>query len=116
MNAESRQIPVDACRRGNVFKIHFDLPGVVSRFVELIVEQDLLTVRATGARVRTEVDQIQIPERSDCEFSTQLFLGESLDRDHIAATYENGVLTPHHPRRRRGQVRQGRDHPRRRRR
>jgi HSP20 family protein len=50
-------------------------------------------LRAKGARVRTEVDQIQIPERSHCEFSTQLFLGESLDRDHITATYENGVLT-----------------------
>ena len=89
----ARQIPVDAYRRGNEFKIHFDLPGVDARFIELTVEQDLLTVRATRAWVRTEGDQIQIAERAQGEFSRQLFLGESLDRDHISATYENGVLT-----------------------
>lgn len=88
-----RQIPVDAYRRGNEFKVALDLPGVDSRFIELTVEQDLLTVRATRAWVRAEGDQIQIAERAQGEFSRQLFLGEGLDREHIAATYENGVLT-----------------------
>jgi HSP20 family protein len=32
-------------------------------------------------------------ERAQGDFSRQLFLGESLDRDHITAMYENGVLT-----------------------
>ena len=32
-------------------------------------------------------------ERPQGEFSRQLFLGESLDRDQITATYDNGVLT-----------------------
>jgi HSP20 family protein len=88
-----RQIPVDAYRRGNEFKVHLDLPGVDSRFIELTVEQDLLTVRATRGWVRAEGDQMQIAERPQGEFSRQLFLGESLDRDHITANYENGVLT-----------------------
>ena len=43
----ARQIPVDAYRRGNEFKVHLDLPGVDARFIELTVEKDLLTVRAT---------------------------------------------------------------------
>ena len=90
---QARQIPVDAYRRGNEFKIHLDLPGVDSRFIDLTVEQDLLTVRAARAWVRTEGDQVQIAERPHGEFSRQLFLGESLDRDHITANYENGVLT-----------------------
>src|SRR6476660_7928611 len=89
----ARQIPVDAVPLSNEFKIHLDLPGVDSRFIELTVEQDLLTVRATRAWVRTEGDQVQIAERPQGEFSRQLFLGESLDRDHITANYENGVLT-----------------------
>jgi HSP20 family protein len=88
-----RQIPVDAYRQGNELKVHLDLPGVDSRFIELTVEKDVLTVRATRAWVRAEGDQIQIAERPQGEFSRQLFLGESLDRDHITATYENGVLT-----------------------
>src|SRR4029078_13391136 len=82
----SRQIPVDAYRRGDEFKVHFDLPGVDSRFIELTVEKDLLTVRATRAWVGPEGDQIQIAERAHGDFSRQLFLGEGLDRDHIGAT------------------------------
>jgi HSP20 family protein len=88
-----RQIPVDAYRRGDEFKVHFDLPGVDARFIELTVEKDLLTVRATRAWVQPEGDQIQIAERAHGDFTRQLFLGEGLDRDHIGAIYENGVLT-----------------------
>jgi HSP20 family protein len=88
-----RQIPVDAYRRGNEFKAHLDLPGVDSRFIELTVEKDLLTVRATRAWIRAEGDQVQMAERAQGEFSRQLLLGEGLDRDHVTANYENGVLT-----------------------
>ena len=89
----ARQIPVDAYRRGNEFKVHLDLPGVEPASIELIVEKDVLTVRATRIWTRAEDDQIQIMERAQGEFSRHLFLGESLDRDHITAAYENGVLT-----------------------
>jgi len=88
-----RQIPVDAYRRGNEFKVHLDLPGVDPGSIELTVEKDILAVRATRTWARAEGDQIQITERPQGEFSLQLFLGESLDREHITATYENGVLT-----------------------
>ena len=47
---QARLIPVDAYRRGNEFTVHFDLPGVDSRFIELIVENDLLTAPATATR------------------------------------------------------------------
>ena len=89
----ARHIPVDAYRRGNEFKVHFDLPGVDARFIELTVEKDLVTVRATRAWIRDEDDQIQMAERAQGEFSRQLFLGEGLDRDHISAAHEYGVLT-----------------------
>jgi HSP20 family protein len=88
-----RQIPVDAYRRGNEFKVHLDLPGVDPGSIELTVEKDILAVRATRTWARAEGDQIQMAERGEGEFSRQLFLGESLDREHITATYENGVLT-----------------------
>ena len=89
----ARPIPVDAYRRGNEFKIQLDLPGVDPRFIEVTVEKDVLTVRATRAWVRAEDDQILMAERPQGDFSRQLFLGESLDRDQIAASYDNGVLT-----------------------
>ncbi len=89
----AHSIPVDAYRRGNEFKILLDLPGVDPRLIDVTVEKDVLTVRATRAWVRAEEDQIQMAERPQGDFSRQLFLGESLDREHITATYDNGVLT-----------------------
>lgn len=88
-----RQIPVDAYRRGNEFMVHLDLPGVDPGSIELTVEKDILAVRATRTWARAEGDQIQMAERAQGEFSRQLFLGESLDRELITANYENGVLT-----------------------
>ncbi len=89
----ARPVPVDAYRRGNELKIHLDLPGVDPRFIEVTVEKDVLTVRATRAWVQAEGDQIQMTERAHGDFSRQLFLGESLDREQIVANYDNGVLT-----------------------
>ena len=88
-----RQIPVDAYRRGNEFKIHLDLPGVDPDSIDLTVENDVLTVWACRTWLPAEGDQVQITERAQGEVSRQLFLGQSLDRDHLTATCENGVLT-----------------------
>ena len=88
----SWQIPVDAYRRGNEYKVLLDLPGTDPGSIELTVEKDLLTVRAKRTWIPAEDDQIQIAERGQGEFSRQLFLGEGLDREKITASYENGVL------------------------
>jgi len=89
----TRQIPVDAYRRGNEFKVLLDLPGADPDSIELTVEQDVLTVRGTRTWFRSAADEIQIAERPHGEFSRQLLLAESLDRDNITAAYEDGVLT-----------------------
>jgi HSP20 family protein len=89
----ARQIPVDAYRRGNEFKVDFDLPGVDLGSIDLTVENDVLNVRATRTWTHDDDDQMHIAERAQGEFSRQLFLGLSLDRDHITAAYEDGVLT-----------------------
>lgn len=88
-----RGIPVDAYRRGNEFKILLDLPGADPGSIELTVEKDVLTVAGTRTWIPNEDDQVEVMERAQGEFKRQLLLGESLDRDHIAATYEDGVLT-----------------------
>ena len=89
----ARQIPVDAYRRGDEFKVQLDMPGVDPGSIELTVEKDVLTVRATRTRTQVEGDQNCVAERAHGEFGRQLFLGEGLDRDSVTATYEDGVLT-----------------------
>ena len=88
-----RQVPVDANRRGNEFKVYLDLPGADPGSIELTVERDVLSVRATRTSRPEEGDEVLVAERGHGQFSRQLFLGESLDRDHISAIYHDGVLT-----------------------
>jgi HSP20 family protein len=93
----SRQWPamlaMDAYRREDQFLVHFDLPGVKSDTIELSVEQNVLTVKAERRWNRSQEDELVVSERPQGEFSRQLFLGESLDTDHIQASYDDGVLT-----------------------
>jgi len=88
-----RQVPVDAYRRGNELKVNLDLPSADPGSIELTVERDVLTVRATRTWQLDEGDEIQVAERAHGQFSRQLFLGESLDRETISALYHDGVLT-----------------------
>jgi HSP20 family protein len=57
----------------------------------------VLTVTAERHFPRQEGDEITVSERPQGRFNRQLFLGESLDADQIAANYDQGVLTLHIP-------------------
>ena len=89
----SRSFPMDAFRRGEEFIVQFYLPGVDPQSVELTVERNVLTVKADRAFDRQEGDELLVAERPEGTFARQLFLGDTLDADNVAATYENGVLT-----------------------
>ena len=87
-------VPMDAYRKGGQFLVHFDVPGVDPNSIELTVEKNVLTVTAERNRQWGEdVDEVVVSERPVGSFSRQLFLGETLDAEHIEANCENGVLT-----------------------
>ena len=88
---------MDAYRRNGDFVVHFDLPGVDPASIDLTVEKNVLTVTAERQPARSEGDEVTVSERPQGRFSRQLFLGESLDPDRIAANYDQGVLTLHIP-------------------
>ena len=85
--------PMDAYRHGDTFIVQFDLPGVDPSSIDLTVEKNVLSVTATRQRTFAEGDEVLVAERPQGEFRRQLFLGEQLDRENIAAAYEDGVLT-----------------------
>jgi HSP20 family protein len=87
-------MPMDAYRAGEEFVVSFDLPGVSPEAIELDVERNVLTVKAERRPVVTgEQVEMQVAERPLGAFSRQLFLGDTLDTEHIAASYDAGVLT-----------------------
>jgi HSP20 family protein len=71
-------MPMDAWRDGDTFHVEFDLPGINPNSIDLDVERNVVTVKA---------------ERPRGVFSRQLILGDNLDTEHIAASYDGGVLT-----------------------
>jgi HSP20 family protein len=91
--ARPAAMPMDAYRQGDNFYIHFDLPGINPDSIELTVEQNVLTVRADRVQARADGAELLIAERPYGTFTRQVFLGETLDPDKIAADYAAGVLT-----------------------
>jgi HSP20 family protein len=91
--ARPSAMPIDAYRKGNDFYVHFDLPGVDPGSIDLTVEQSVLVVRAEKPPIAADGVEMIVSERPVGTFTRQLFLGETLDTDHIAADYKAGVLT-----------------------
>jgi HSP20 family protein len=86
-------MPMTAYRDDGTFVVHLDLPGVTAESIDLTVEQNVLTVHAERKPPAGESAERVLDERSYGVFSRQLFLGETLDVDQLAADYDSGVLT-----------------------
>jgi HSP20 family protein len=86
-------MPMDAFRKGDTFYIHFDLPGVSAESIDLTVEQSVLTVRAERRPEQPDGAEMMVAERPAGVFTRQVFLGDTLDTEHIGADYSAGVLT-----------------------
>ena len=90
--ARPAAMPIDAFRSGDTFVVEFDMPRVNPESIDLTVERNVLTVHAKRERQSAEAAELIVAERPFGTFSRQLFLGESLDTEHIAARYTDGVL------------------------
>jgi HSP20 family protein len=91
--ARPAAMPIDAYRHAEEFVVELDLPGVDPGSIDLTVEKNVLTIHAERRRTSPEDAELVVGERSHGTFSRQLFLGESLDPDRLAADYADGVLT-----------------------
>ncbi|MEV0431900.1 HSP20 family small heat-shock protein [Nocardia sp. NPDC050413] len=84
-------MPMDAWREGDEFFVEFDLPGIDPSSLDLDIERNVVTVRASRPELDSSREMIAA-ERARGVFSRQLFLGEGLDTDNVRAEYTDGVL------------------------
>lgn len=91
--ARPAAMPMDAYRQGDTFYLKLDLPGVDPDSIDLTVERNVLTVHAQRPATGGDGTEMIVAERPTGTFSRQVFLGETLDADHISADYTAGVLT-----------------------
>ena len=85
-------MPMDAYRKDDRFFVHFDLPGVDRDSIDLVVEKNVLTVRAERPAAGHDGVETIVAERPSGVFTRQLFLGDTLDTARIEAHYQDGVL------------------------
>jgi HSP20 family protein len=90
--ARPAAMPMDAFRKGDTFYIKLDLPGISLESIDLTVEQNVLTIHATRPGLDGDVELL-VAERPTGTFNRQVFLGDTLDAEHIEADYTAGVLT-----------------------
>jgi HSP20 family protein len=91
--ARGAAMPMDAYRRGNHVVAHLDVPGVRPEDVDVTVERNVLTVKATRRLEVGEDDERIVGERRHGELVRQLMLGDTLDPHRVEADVTDGVLT-----------------------
>ncbi|WP_305082312.1 Hsp20/alpha crystallin family protein [Nocardia sp. BSTN01] len=84
-------MPMDAWREGDEFVVEFDLPGIDPDSLDVDIERNVVTVRASRPAIDSGRSMIAA-ERVRGVFRRQVMLGDSLDTDHIRADYRDGVL------------------------
>jgi HSP20 family protein len=90
---ESRTLvpPVDIFETEDSLVVIADLPGVAKDGVDVRVENDLLTIKASGKTVDKGEPVLREFELHD--YYRQFQLGEQIDQAKIAAELKHGVLT-----------------------
>ena len=87
-------MPMDAYRKDDMFLLQLDVPGIAADAVELTVDNNVLTIRASRhAPAMQDAVEPVIAERPWGEFTRQVLLGSNLDVSRIQANYDAGVLT-----------------------
>jgi HSP20 family protein len=91
--ARPSALPMDAYRDNSSFVVQLEVPGVDPDSIDLTVEQNVLTVHAERRPSYDHDVERVVAERAYGSFSRQLFLGDTLDSEHLTASYDAGVLT-----------------------
>ena len=86
-------IPLDAVRKSHSVEVWFDLPGVDPDSIDLTVERDVLTLKASRRFERNEGDEVLANERPQGTYTRRVLLGDSLDTSRLEAAYDHGVLS-----------------------
>ena len=83
---------VDICQDKEKVTLYADLPGVNKDGLDVHIDKDTLQLygqRISGAEVKKEGNYIEMPAR---DYYRAFTIGEEVDREHISAQLNNGVL------------------------
>ncbi len=85
---------MDVIQHEDGVTVRVDLPGLTAEDVNVEVHGDLLTISGEiKSAEEREGERYHTRERCAGAFKRSLRLSDTVDVEHIAATFENGVLT-----------------------
>jgi len=97
-SAETVSAAADVVDDGDGFRIVMDMPGVTPEGLEIELEKDVL--RVSGKRPVLDSEKLLVDgRRSNLPFERHFTLGKDVDREHVKAKLEHGLLTITLPRR-----------------
>lgn len=82
---------LDITETDQAFRVIAELPGIDESDIEIMVDDDVLTLR--GEKRNESSPDVQHSERFYGRFQRQLRLGVSIDRQAVSAEFAQGVLT-----------------------
>ncbi len=91
---------VEVTEKGEDIIVSCELPGMVKEDVEIVLKNNVLTIRGEKKEERKEEvtsKRYLVYERSYGSFSRSFSLPTTVSADKVNATFENGVLTIHLP-------------------
>jgi HSP20 family protein len=89
---------VDICEEDGRYVLEAELPGVSEKELDVKVENDLLSIAAKSDEKREEKrNGYLLRERRAQSFGRSFVLPADVDREHIDARLENGLLVVHLP-------------------
>ncbi len=92
-NTAALRPAMDVIENENEVVIRVDLPGLSPDDLSIQVDGNLLTISGEFASAdEQEGERYHHRERRAGEFKRSLRLSELIDTEHVAATFENGVL------------------------
>jgi HSP20 family protein len=91
---EEWAIPLDVAVEGDNIQVHASMPGVKPDDIDVTVEDDVLTFKATSSMEREHKEgNYLMKERQDGAFHRSLRLPDTVYADLTMPYYEQGVLT-----------------------
>ena len=84
---------VDVHETQDAYVVTADVPGVSESTLDVTLEKDQLTIEGRVEPVRRDEHRLRLAESTAGGFLRTFTLPDGIDRDRIAATVKNGVLT-----------------------
>ncbi|MCB1170721.1 MAG: Hsp20/alpha crystallin family protein [Leptospiraceae bacterium] len=83
---------VDLYRKEDTFYLYADIPGAHEKSVDISVEKDILTIKATVEEAPVEGMNLLYSEYGIGDYERSFRLSDDIDVENIQAKVKNGVL------------------------